>query len=126
MPRKSIIWSRFRAAARAVRLPHVPLHVHDPDRLRDCDISSCTGDGLSVHNQGEASVLRSRVCNGRRNGVLVAAGGAASLRRCEMFGNARYARQVMERMITRQAGRLVGVGDATGEDFTALLVEDIP
>ncbi|MFI6576130.1 right-handed parallel beta-helix repeat-containing protein [Nocardiopsis sp. NPDC050513] len=42
------------------------------------------------------------------------------------FGNARYARQVLERMITRQAGRLVGVGNPTREDFTTLLVEDIP
>ncbi|WP_150242681.1 right-handed parallel beta-helix repeat-containing protein [Nocardiopsis quinghaiensis] len=43
------------------------------------------------------------------------------------FGNARYARQVLERMITRQAGRLVnGVRNATREDFTALLPEDVP
>ncbi|GAA0996872.1 hypothetical protein GCM10009551_063740 [Nocardiopsis tropica] len=43
------------------------------------------------------------------------------------FGNARYARQVLERMITRQAGRLVnGVQNATMEDFTTLLPEDIP
>jgi SpoVK/Ycf46/Vps4 family AAA+-type ATPase/nitrous oxidase accessory protein NosD len=43
------------------------------------------------------------------------------------FGNARYARQVLERMITRQAGRLVnGVHNATREDFTTLLPEDIP
>ncbi|MEV6823307.1 right-handed parallel beta-helix repeat-containing protein [Nocardiopsis dassonvillei] len=43
------------------------------------------------------------------------------------FGNARYARQVLERMITRQAGRLVnGVQNATREDFTTLLPEDIP
>ncbi|WP_159941012.1 MULTISPECIES: right-handed parallel beta-helix repeat-containing protein [unclassified Nocardiopsis] len=43
------------------------------------------------------------------------------------FGNARYARQVMERMITRQAGRLVnGAANASREDFTTLLPEDIP
>ncbi|MFW6642323.1 right-handed parallel beta-helix repeat-containing protein [Nocardiopsis algeriensis] len=43
------------------------------------------------------------------------------------FGNARYARQVLERMITRQAGRLVnGVGNATREDFTSLVPQDIP
>ncbi|WP_017572552.1 right-handed parallel beta-helix repeat-containing protein [Nocardiopsis halotolerans] len=43
------------------------------------------------------------------------------------FGNARYARQVLERMITRQAGRLVnGVQNATREDFTSLLPEDVP
>ncbi|WP_017600830.1 right-handed parallel beta-helix repeat-containing protein [Nocardiopsis lucentensis] len=42
------------------------------------------------------------------------------------FGNARYARQVLERMITRQAGRLVGMSGATAEDFTTLLPEDVP
>jgi len=42
------------------------------------------------------------------------------------FGNARYARQVLERMITRQAGRLVQTPDVAAEDFTALLPEDIP
>ncbi len=47
--------------------------------------------------------------------------------RDENFGNARYARQVLERMITRQAGRLVkDVGTATREDFTTLLPADIP
>ncbi|WP_017587180.1 right-handed parallel beta-helix repeat-containing protein [Nocardiopsis ganjiahuensis] len=43
------------------------------------------------------------------------------------FGNARYARQVLERMITRQAGRLMGQKTpATREDFTALLPVDVP
>ncbi|MBV2363575.1 right-handed parallel beta-helix repeat-containing protein [Streptomonospora nanhaiensis] len=42
------------------------------------------------------------------------------------FGNGRYARQVLERMITRQAGRLVRGGDLAAEDFNALLPEDIP
>ncbi|MFL1376770.1 right-handed parallel beta-helix repeat-containing protein, partial [Nocardiopsis protaetiae] len=34
----------------------------------------------------------------------------ATVERDGSFGNARYARQVLERMITRQAGRLVGLG----------------
>ncbi|WP_304455310.1 right-handed parallel beta-helix repeat-containing protein [Nocardiopsis sp. YSL2] len=51
----------------------------------------------------------------------------AGVTRDANFGNARYARQVLERMITRQAGRLVGAGaGATREDFTALRPEDVP
>ncbi|GAB3208511.1 right-handed parallel beta-helix repeat-containing protein [Marinactinospora thermotolerans] len=43
------------------------------------------------------------------------------------FGNARYARQVLERMITRQAGRLVELGgNVAREDFTTLLPADVP
>ncbi|MEY9213897.1 right-handed parallel beta-helix repeat-containing protein [Thermobifida halotolerans] len=51
----------------------------------------------------------------------------AAVPRDASFGNARYARQVMERMITRQAGRLVGMaGAADREAFTTLLPEDVP
>ncbi|MDE3721990.1 right-handed parallel beta-helix repeat-containing protein [Nocardiopsis sp. N85] len=51
----------------------------------------------------------------------------ATVARDGSFGNARYARQVLERMITRQAGRLVGLGaGATMEDFTNLLPADVP
>jgi SpoVK/Ycf46/Vps4 family AAA+-type ATPase len=51
----------------------------------------------------------------------------AAVERDANFGNARYARQVLERMITRQAGRLMSVGaGATRDDFTALRPEDIP
>ncbi|MFD6098695.1 right-handed parallel beta-helix repeat-containing protein [Nocardiopsis flavescens] len=51
----------------------------------------------------------------------------ATVERDGSFGNARYARQVLERMITRQAGRLVGLGaSATREDFTGLLPADVP
>ncbi|MFL1379349.1 hypothetical protein, partial [Nocardiopsis protaetiae] len=51
----------------------------------------------------------------------------ATVERDGSFGNARYARQVLERMITRQAGRLVGLGaSATREDFTTLLPADLP
>ncbi|WP_028649438.1 right-handed parallel beta-helix repeat-containing protein [Nocardiopsis sp. CNT312] len=49
----------------------------------------------------------------------------ASVPRDANFGNARYARQVLERMITRQAGRLVDFGAAEMEDFTTLLPEDL-
>ncbi|MDT0304711.1 right-handed parallel beta-helix repeat-containing protein [Streptomonospora wellingtoniae] len=42
------------------------------------------------------------------------------------FGNGRYARQVLERMVTRQAGRLVHAENAGREDFNTLLPEDIP
>ncbi|CAL9378744.1 Holliday junction ATP-dependent DNA helicase RuvB [Nocardiopsis dassonvillei] len=55
--------------------------------LRDCEISSCAGDGLSVRSGSRATVLRTRVREGRRNGVLLAAGARATLRRCEVFGN---------------------------------------
>ncbi|MDA2805917.1 AAA family ATPase [Nocardiopsis suaedae] len=46
--------------------------------------------------------------------------------RGEAFGNARYARQVMEKMITRQAGRLVAVADPGREDLVVLAPEDVP
>ncbi|RCV47270.1 sporulation protein, partial [Marinitenerispora sediminis] len=51
----------------------------------------------------------------------------AAVPRTASFGNARYARQVLERMITRQAGRLVEMAGTAGrEDFTALLPADVP
>ncbi|WP_306368953.1 right-handed parallel beta-helix repeat-containing protein [Nocardiopsis sp. CC223A] len=51
----------------------------------------------------------------------------STVERNASFGNARYARQILERMITRQAGRLMEVGGSpTREDFTSLLPADIP
>ncbi len=51
----------------------------------------------------------------------------AAVPRDASFGNARYARQVLERMITRQAGRLVSQGAAADlAAFTTLLPEDVP
>lgn len=50
----------------------------------------------------------------------------AMVPRTASFGNARYARQTLERMMTRQAGRLVHVPDATREELTALGPEDVP
>ncbi|MFC4561916.1 right-handed parallel beta-helix repeat-containing protein [Nocardiopsis mangrovi] len=50
----------------------------------------------------------------------------AAVPRTASFGNARYARQTLERMMTRQAGRLVHVANATREDLTALGPEDVP
>ncbi|WEH42473.1 AAA family ATPase [Streptomyces sp. AM 2-1-1] len=41
------------------------------------------------------------------------------------FGNARYARTVLERMMTRQAGRLSAMPEASVEDLTTLLPEDL-
>ncbi|MBR8743366.1 right-handed parallel beta-helix repeat-containing protein [Nocardiopsis sp. MG754419] len=56
--------------------------------VRDCDVSECSGDGISVRSgSGGATVLRTRVYKGRRNGVLVAAKAGATLRRCEVFDN---------------------------------------
>ncbi|WP_017540747.1 right-handed parallel beta-helix repeat-containing protein [Nocardiopsis halophila] len=46
--------------------------------------------------------------------------------RGEAFGNARYARQVMEKMITRQAGRLVAVAEPSREDLVVLAPDDVP
>jgi Cdc6-like AAA superfamily ATPase len=41
------------------------------------------------------------------------------------FGNARYARLVLENMITRQAGRLNQMKAATVEDLSMLLPQDL-
>jgi len=41
------------------------------------------------------------------------------------FGNGRYARQVLERMITRQAGRTMAREAPTTDDLTTLLPEDL-
>jgi len=49
-----------------------------------------------------------------------------AVRRDETFGNARYARQVMETMMTRQAGRLNNVGAPTIEDLRLLRPADVP
>ncbi|MBQ1082304.1 MULTISPECIES: right-handed parallel beta-helix repeat-containing protein [unclassified Nocardiopsis] len=46
--------------------------------------------------------------------------------RTESFGNARYARQVLERMITRQAGRTIALTDPTRDDLTLLTPADVP
>ncbi len=50
----------------------------------------------------------------------------AAVPRTASFGNARYARQTLERMMTRQAGRLVHLSAATREDLTTLSPEDVP
>ncbi|GHC72869.1 hypothetical protein GCM10007079_06360 [Nocardiopsis terrae] len=50
----------------------------------------------------------------------------ASVPRTDSFGNARYARQVLERMITRQAGRTVALAEPTREDLTLLTPADVP
>ncbi|WP_026120072.1 right-handed parallel beta-helix repeat-containing protein [Nocardiopsis potens] len=46
--------------------------------------------------------------------------------RTEAFGNARYARQVLEKMITRQAGRLISLPDPTRDDMVVLTPTDVP
>ncbi|MEU3019265.1 right-handed parallel beta-helix repeat-containing protein [Nocardiopsis sp. NPDC007018] len=50
----------------------------------------------------------------------------AGVPRTESFGNARYARQVLERMITRQAGRTIALAEPTREDLTLLTPADVP
>ncbi|MFE2470812.1 AAA family ATPase, partial [Streptomyces mirabilis] len=42
------------------------------------------------------------------------------------FGNGRYARQVLDQMVTRQAGRLSGIDHPNGEELRTLLVQDVP
>ncbi|MFD6426672.1 AAA family ATPase, partial [Streptomyces sp. NPDC060198] len=49
----------------------------------------------------------------------------AGVERGPAFGNARYARTVLERMLTRQAGRLGAMPEATVEDLSTLLPEDL-
>ncbi|MCB5906101.1 right-handed parallel beta-helix repeat-containing protein [Streptomyces pinistramenti] len=49
----------------------------------------------------------------------------ASVQRGDDFGNARYARKVMEAMVTRQAGRLSRLPDAGLDDLRRLLPEDL-
>ncbi|MER7699784.1 MULTISPECIES: right-handed parallel beta-helix repeat-containing protein [unclassified Streptomyces] len=48
-----------------------------------------------------------------------------SLPRDRTFGNARLARQVVETMITRQAGRLSSLGSPTLDDLRTLVPEDV-
>ncbi|MBB4681422.1 right-handed parallel beta-helix repeat-containing protein [Crossiella cryophila] len=50
----------------------------------------------------------------------------AAVPRDETFGNARYARQVLETMMTRQAGRLSGTSAPTVHDLRLLLPADLP
>ncbi|MET8566421.1 right-handed parallel beta-helix repeat-containing protein [Streptomyces flaveolus] len=49
-----------------------------------------------------------------------------SLPRSRSFGNARLARQLLEQMMTRQAGRLGGLAQPDVETLTKLLPEDLP
>jgi Cdc6-like AAA superfamily ATPase len=48
-----------------------------------------------------------------------------SLPRDRSFGNARLARQMVEAMVTRQAGRLSSLAAPTLEDLRGLLPEDV-
>jgi SpoVK/Ycf46/Vps4 family AAA+-type ATPase len=41
------------------------------------------------------------------------------------FGNGRYARKVLDSMVTRQAGRIASITDPTTEDLVKLLPEDL-
>ncbi|GAB3146454.1 hypothetical protein GCM10027290_28270 [Micromonospora sonneratiae] len=50
----------------------------------------------------------------------------AAVPRGRDFGNGRYARQVLDGMVTRQAGRLITVTTPTTEDLTELRPEDVP
>ncbi|MCZ4516768.1 hypothetical protein O3Q52_53455, partial [Streptomyces sp. ActVer] len=49
----------------------------------------------------------------------------ASLPRARSFGNARLARQVVESMVTRQAGRLSSLVAPTLDDLRILLPADV-
>ncbi|MGW1838401.1 right-handed parallel beta-helix repeat-containing protein [Streptomyces sp. BBFR2] len=49
----------------------------------------------------------------------------AAIERGEDFGNARYARKVMEAMVTRQASRLSRMPDASLDELRRLLPEDL-
>jgi SpoVK/Ycf46/Vps4 family AAA+-type ATPase len=42
------------------------------------------------------------------------------------FGNGRYARQILDSMITRQAGRIAAMSAPTTDDLTLLFPEDLP
>jgi parallel beta-helix repeat protein len=48
-----------------------------------------------------------------------------ALPRGRAFGNGRYARQVLDTMVTRQAARLSGIDRPTGEDLQVLLESDL-
>ncbi|MGW0434744.1 right-handed parallel beta-helix repeat-containing protein [Micromonospora sp. NPDC003197] len=48
-----------------------------------------------------------------------------SVERGRDFGNGRYARQVLDRMVTRQAGRTMGMSAPTTVELTLLLPEDL-
>ncbi|MFF9401959.1 MULTISPECIES: right-handed parallel beta-helix repeat-containing protein [unclassified Streptomyces] len=67
------------------------------------------------------------------NGYECAPGAASALRayfdavpRGRSFGNARLARQTLEQMMTRQAGRLSAVAAPSLDDLRMLLPEDLP
>jgi AAA+ superfamily predicted ATPase len=49
----------------------------------------------------------------------------ASVDRDRSFGNGRYARQILDGMIRRQAGRIVSLSAPTTENLTVLLPEDL-
>jgi len=49
----------------------------------------------------------------------------ATMKRDRSFGNGRYARQILDSMITRQAGRLAAIAAPTTQDLTMLFPEDL-
>ncbi|GLU47618.1 right-handed parallel beta-helix repeat-containing protein [Nocardiopsis ansamitocini] len=97
-------------------------------------LSSRFSHRVEFHNYSDAELVS--IIDGMARGSGYECGPAtlealaehfSAVPRGSSFGNARYARQVLERMITRQAGRLVKMGGDIGrEDFSTLLPEDIP
>ena len=49
----------------------------------------------------------------------------AAIKRGRDFGNGRYARQILDGMVTRQAGRVAAISTPTTEDLTVLMPEDL-
>ncbi|WP_017607062.1 right-handed parallel beta-helix repeat-containing protein [Nocardiopsis xinjiangensis] len=89
---------------------HVPFTDYSDEELVSIVAGMAAGSGFVVPAETD-SALREHF---------------AGVNRTEAFGNARYARQVLERMITLQAGRTVDLADPSREDLTLLTPADVP
>ncbi|MEV5542565.1 right-handed parallel beta-helix repeat-containing protein [Saccharopolyspora shandongensis] len=57
--------------------------------FRDCEVRDCTGDGVTVADHAELTMLRSKIRKNDGHGVLVSNGGRATLDECELVDNTR-------------------------------------
>ena len=89
---------------------HVPFTDYSDEELVSIVVGMAVGSGFVVPDE-TGSALREHF---------------AGVHRTEAFGNARYARQVLERTITRQAGRTVDLADPSRDDLTLLTPADVP
>ncbi len=89
---------------------HVNFGNYAPDELIEITVRNATAGGYELPEDTRARLLEH----------------FGGVQRGRSFGNARYARQLLESMMTQQAGRLSRMDNASVADMRTLTVEDVP